>query len=791
MMINILNNLFTVLKKFRLAAIFNIFGLSTAFAAFVVLMIQLNFEYNFDKCHSNSDRIYRINLNVGDKSQMIIPRPFMEEFKEFSPHVEAGTVIFPYVGSIYFSAEAGRDKKYRETFEMCTPDITDVFTFDIIEGSKDCLKNPDNLLIPQSMARLIFGETSAVGKKIHLEKAVWSKNTQDFIVGGVYRDFPGNTQLNNSAYMPMDDDFMKTEWGPNNFLVYLLLDNSQSAAGLADSFNKYFDFTKLGRDHEDRKEIQLIALGGIYYMNEAQDGNIVKSGNKETSKLLLGIAVLIILIAAINYINFSSSLAPRRIKSINIQKVLGSSDFSLRVRLISEAVFITVLSFLLSLVYLFVLEYTDFFSFLDVPVSLARNIDILFFSAFVAVLIGILSGLYPAFYMTSFSPAFVLKGDFGFSSSGRKLRIVLIGFQFVISIALIIGASFIWLQNNYMQGYSLGFDKDQIAVVELDQHILEGKVESYVNQLKSFAGIEDVAFSALKLGTQDNYPNTGYRYKDETFMFYTIPVSWNFFDVMGIEVLEGTSPTPGDFANEKGMIPYYFNVDMRDKYRMKVGDILEFHNRNSHIAGFVDNVKFTSLRKGIDNESFIIVLPEAVLPVAYICLKPGIDYFAAFDHIQKTTADLDSSNSFKIEFYDSLFGQLYHKEKNLQKMVTIFCLLAIIISIVGVFGLVIFETEYRRKEIGIRKVFGADIKDILSMFNKKYILIIIICFIIAVPVTYYLISEWLQNFAYKTPVYWWLFALSGLVIFVITLLVVNFQSWRAAINNPVDSIKNE
>jgi len=770
-----------------MASLFNILGLSVAFAAFAIISIQVKYEYDYDKCYPEADKIFRVSMDMGNNHFFAISRPIAEELAYSSAHIKAFTLLYPYIGEVYFTLEDDNNKKgYRKALEVCTPDITRIFGFSIAEGDSACLNNPNNVIIPQSFARTLFKDSSAIGKTISFEENIVGTNYKDFVIGGVYHDFPENSQVRNDIYVPLDKNYLQKEYGALNFLSFVLLDNKDAANGITESFNKSFDQSRINWG-DNRVKIILTPVTDIYFMNESQDGNVTKSGNKETTKLLFCIAVLVIIIATVNYINFSTSLAPVRIRNINTRKVLGCTESLLRLTIILEAVVITFFSYLLSILYIVFFNTTNALSFIEADLSIVNNLPILFVVGLFALIIGLLSGLYPAYYMTSWPPALVLKGNFGLSVSGRKLRIGLICLQYVVSIGLITGAAFVWLQNRYMQNFSLGFDKDQIAIVELTKGMVEDNRENYVNQLKSFSGIEDVAFAADRLGAKDNYPNIGMQHKDQIFQFYRIPVSWNFIELMGIPLIEGDKPTPADM--EADNIAFFFNKDVREKYGLEPGDPLDFFKGKSFVKGIIGNAKFTSLRGNDDNLAFVI--SSYILPFSYIRIKAGTDYAAAVNHIRKVVKQIDPGYPVSVEFYDTMFDQLYRQEENLRKMVTVFCLMAIIISIVGVFGLIIFENEYKRKEMGIRKVFGSSVKEILILFNKEYLRIVLICFVIAVPLIYFIVEKWLEGFAYKIPVYWWVFPVSGLLVLSLTLFVVTIQSWKTARENPVDTLKGE
>ena len=780
----ILRNFLSVLRRFKMATFLNVAGLAVAFAAFIVILIQVNYERSFDRCHPTAERVFRVELETPGTFGLILPRGFVETVIQSSPHIEAGSLIYPYNSAIYFSVmENGEKIGYREPVYTCNPEITRVFDFPILEGDIDCLKDPDKLILPESIARKIFGDQPAVGKMLHAEENVETKDNREYTVGAVYKDFPGNTQMRNLIYTAIGPTFQRDNFEASNFACYVLLDNAESAQDVVDNFNANFDFTKLGNKG---LQLKLTPLTAIYYLNESQDGMIFRSGNNEVTLLLFFIALLIIIVAAINFTNFSTALTPLRIKSINTQKVLGSSDRLLRNALLAEAAIVSLIAWSISLVLVWMLGRATALPFVEADLSILKNLPIVLITGGVALITGVVAGLYPSWYVTSFPPALVLKGSFGLSPSGRKLRTILVSVQFIVSILLIIGASFVQLQNDYMRSFSLGFDKDQIAIVELSGELYNKHHETYVNRLKDFPDIEDVAFAMEKVASKDGYSTNGAVLKQKEFHFFMIMTSPNFLRVMGIPVEEGRDFSLSDELSEEPV--YIFNETAKLAVNMEQGDILQSWIPG-RIIGFTGNVKFTSLRNGENNIAFVVSKMPYPMSVSYIRLKAGSDVHAAVNHIRKTLADLDPAYPFDVQFYDTIFNHLYHKEENLRSLITVFSILAIIISLVGVFGLVVFDTQYRRKEIGVRKVHGATNSEILKMLNRSYIYIVLVCFALATPIGYYGIKKWLESFAYKTPMYWWVYLAALTIVLVITIGTVTFQSWRAANANPVDSLK--
>ena len=594
----IIRNFINVLTRFKVATILNVAGLAVAFAAFIVILIQVNFEWMFDRCHPTSDRIYRVELTPAVGLNTILSRGLVEAVIQSSPHIEAGTLLTPSFGEIYLTTEKkdGERLGFEETITTCHPTLPSIFQFPLIEGDLNCLDEPEKVMIPESLAMRLFGKgVSAVGKSLHAEQAVWTKSQTLFTIGAVYKDFPDNTQLKNVIYTSIDPDYEINNFDASNWICYLLLDQSSSAGGVMDSFNRHFDFSKIGRPEV---RVQLVPLTDIYYLDEPNNYSMSRKGNLEVTVLLLGLAILIIFVAAINFTNFSTALTPLRVRSINTQKVLGSSYRILRGSLLIEAVLISLIAWLIGLWIVWGLDRTVALPFLEADLDFSVNIPVIVVSGLIAMLTGIIAGLYPSYYVTSFPPALVLKGSFGLSPVGRKLRMVLIGFQFVVSILLIILSCFMGIQSHYIRNFSLGFDKDAIAIVELNPTLYDKHHTTYVDRLKGYPGIEDVAFSTAKVGAGDNYSYNTVTYKDQEFTYFNIRVSSNFFQVMGISVAEGREFSKADEGSEN--VVYIFNRAAHIGANMKEGD--NFHD--GRIIGFTDHVKFTSLRDGENNIAF-------------------------------------------------------------------------------------------------------------------------------------------------------------------------------------------
>ena len=791
----IIRNFISVLRRFKMATILNILGLSVAFAAFMVIMMQVDYDKNFDTFHKNADNIYRVEFQWDKEStQAVLSRPMANVFMNFSPHIVAGAVTSPFYNETFYSVDKGVEKStYMEPTMIVDPSFTDVFDFDILDGSVDALKEPGKVLVPESLARKIFGEESAVGKQITAKESkgllvgFFTTPEGNYTIGGIYKDLPLNSIIRNAIFLKMDEKADLHNWGNSSYNFYVRLDHPESAKDLVSDFLVYYKKNELGKNmswYSGEPNFRLTRLPDVHYATDVTFDMTPKS-SRQTVLVLIAISLVILIIAGINFTNFSTALTPMRVKSINTQKVLGSSDGVLRFSLLMEAVCISTVAYLLALWMVHMAGNSTIAKLVDADMSLFAHPLLLSATALIALLTGLLAGLYPSYYMTSFSPALVLKGSFGLSPAGRRLRNVLICIQFIVSFTLIIGSMFMSLQNRFMQNSPLGYDKDQIIVTTLTAPVLKSS-DAFRSSLKTFSGIEDVTYGEFMLSSQDQYMEWGRELKGENIQFQCMPIDPSFLKVMNIPVTEGRDFREEDALTAEGA--FIFNERARNLYDISLGDKID----GANIVGFIPDIKFASFRTEVTPMAFYVRGKGygGGADYAYIKVKGDSNLQAAMAHVKSVLNEIHPDYPFNVKFFDQVLNTLYEKEENLSSLITLFSLIAVFISMVGVFGLVVFDSQYRKKEIGIRKIMGSTTSEILIMFNKTYIYILCICFALAAPVAYYAIHKWLENFALKTPVYWWVFMLAFLLVFCLTILTVTFQNWRIANENPVYSIKD-
>ena len=662
----IIRNLVHVLRRFKLAAFLNILGLSVAFAAFIVIMMQLNFHLGFDRFHKDYDKIFRVEA-VWDDGRIFpnVARPFAEQFFDSSPHIVSGARFQSVREQTSFLAveNNGVRNYFREKTARITPEFTDVFTFDFVEGSAGALQTPGNVMIPLSMARRLFGYESAIGR--HLIHA-WGTQT----VGAVYRDFPANSTFQNVIYATFPEGQNIDNWQNWNYNAFIRVNQAGVADLLIENFKRNFDFEMaFGSAEIGWSDLgvtfRLTALPNLHFTTDVFDDNMSQSTSRQTLMILFAIGLAILIIAAINFTNFSTALAPMRIRNINTQRVMGAQQSTIRWILVIEAVVFAVVSYGISVLLVKLLGGAQLADLVTADLSLSANAGVVWQVALVAIVVGIMAGFYPSRYMTSFAPAMALKGNAALSPKGKKLRNTLIGIQFIASFVLIIATSFMYLQNRAMQNVPLGYDADALITVNIDR--IRAHRDVLTHRLNEFPGIVGVTYAEQVLTSADQFMGWGRMYEGEGIQFQVIPVQYDFLQVMGIEVTEGRDFRREDAGMELGV--FIFNETARQRFGLELDRTLE---GQGEIIGFMPDVRFASARIDVDAMAFYVWGTQNwgdQLRQAYIQLSPGANLRDAMAHVRSTLAEFDPNYPFEPRFHDEVLQRLYEDEIRLSRLI--------------------------------------------------------------------------------------------------------------------------
>ena len=588
--------------------------------------------------------------------------------------------------------------------------------------------------------------------------------------------------------VPKEADTDKDNWRNWNYICYMRLESPSAAPEIEKLIWQIFvkNFPTLKQDSNISQFIRLTPLTDAHFSTVGNKS----ASSRTTIYLLICVSFLIVIIATINFMNFSLAETPMRIKSINTQKVLGATTHSLRLTLITEAMLISFTAFILALIWTAILKDFGLQELVNARLTIIEHPMLLLATFGLSLLMGLMAGLYPSYYVTSFPPALVLKGSFGLSPQGRILRTALVCIQFFVAYMLIIGVGIMYLQSRYIRTSDYGYDKDAIIVGNMTKET-QSQTDAVVGELSQIPGVKGVAFSEFVLSSADNYMHWGRSKGDKYIQFDAFPVDCRYLDVMGIHIVEGRRPKPGDED------VYIFNEFTRKKYPwLKVDQPAPDDNL---VIGFCENIKYSSFRNDDTNQTMAFLIPGKKFAqwgwewrnFVNVRISAGVDKIEVIQSLQKTMEKFTPGHDFNFRFMDEVLDANYRNELRFTKQILLFSLIAIAISLTGVFGLTMFESEYRKKEIGIRKIMGSSTTQILYMFNRRYILILTGCFIVAAPFGWWIGQHWLQGFAEKTPVSPWIFILSFLLVTLITMLTITVQSWKNACENPANSIKTE
>lgn len=805
-------NFLTTLRRYKISSLLNVIGLTLAFTAFYVIMTQVWWELGYNRSLHEADRIYLVENEdwyEPGKWSSWLNRPVPERVIASTAGVEVGGCMWGGFGSgtCWTSNEPsfGYNKFSASCGSVSLP-FLDVFAFRSVEGDVHDLGKPKSVIVSREAAeRMRVG----VGSLIWVDTDEPQPDGAMEVVA-VFEDFPDNSLLGECEVVKNLGEtnlYTTSEWSFNYFVKFRPGADPDEFARQWTNVNQEMQREAAEKraaagdaaDDDDESGIygvRLSPVSELYFESDSQAP--CRQGSVVTTYTLLGIAVLVIVLAFINFVNFFFALVPVRIRTVNTFKVFGAPASSLRFNFVFEAFGLVLIALLAAWYVSFALQGTEFASYISASLALSQNLEVVGLVAVVAFVMALAASLYPAWYITSFAPALVVKGSFGGTRSGRRLRTLLLGVQFFISIGLIIATSFIRLQHDYMMHYDMGFDKENLLAVRLSER---GAVsyDALRQKLLSDPQVKDVTGATSRLVSVGRM-GWGREFKGRQVAFQSYVVQPDFLRVMGIPITDGRDFLESDFDKELGTM--IFNEAARREFEMQVGDRINgFVSPDEQIVGFCADFNFKPLQYGVSPFCFYL-LPKKIqqenywhLPhVVYVRMTPGADIAAVTAHIRRCIAEVDprtEPGDIVVRVFDEELGLEYDNERKLTAIVGLFALLAVVIALMGVFGLVLFETQHRRREIAVRRVMGASRGEILAMFNRRYVMLVTVCFVLAVPVSIWAVRHWLAGFAYAVPLYWWVFALALAGVLAVTALTVTVRSWRAVNENPAESVKSE
>lgn len=788
----------------------NVLGMAVAFAAFYIILVQVNYDLNFNKGVKDSEKIFVMSSSVmseDGKRQLYYCRPLAELIIEVSPNIEYSGImeIINHNEGKYWVEENGERREIHfKNMSAMSGTAFKALGFEAVSGSLDDIIDHRTLAISETLAKKFSLE---VGMSLNFEEHKEVKT-----IKAIYKDMPKNSHFRDiETIVNVRDNGIDNfgEWGHNYFVkLYDETQEKDMEDNLREVVRNYFveqyfggmspesqgmsreQFDMAVNRMLDMAQCDFIPLDDLYFADNLRTP--IEHGNKTTTIILLLVAILVVGIAFINYINFFFALVPERIRAVNTKKVLGSSRGALILSTLKESLWLILMALVVAAVLVMLFNMTQLTHLISASTQFSANVSVLWLTLAIAIVISLVASLYPAFYITSFEPAMVLKGSFAATAAGRRLRYVLIGLQFVISITLIVCSSFISLQRRYMINFDIGIDKEQLLYVHTSEYI-GSDAEAVEEQLKTNPQIMDVTWGAGNFLAFERM-SWGREWKDRLINFQCYPVAPDFVEFMGIEMTEGRSFLPQDNNCENGV--FIFNEAARRQFGMTLQDKVHGHAGQAEIVGFCDDFCFQSLKEEVSPFALYVFgsNPWWHPSTVFIRVAANADYSQVMKHIGTVLSQWDAVNSpdeWQISFFDENLNDTYKKEQSLSQLIGIFTLIAIIISLMGVFGLVMFETQYRRKEIALRRVNGASVNEILAMFCSRFVKIVLVCFVLAAPLSWLIVNRYLSTFAHRCPMYWWVFVLALLAVLFVTILVVVLRSWHAATAHPAESLKTE
>ena len=794
----VIRNFTSIFRKFVTANVLNLLGLSLAFASFFVIMTQVNYDLGYNKSFTEHEKLFRLTLKLGPGMEdygATLPRPLVEQMAAASPHVKGYSILQVWK---YYDQYMVGDKEFSMNIIYGIRDFLSVFKPTVIAGDLTDLNKTRGAIfvLPHSEAMRMFGTTDVVGKTM---KYKWKEDAYVNICA-VIEDYPENNFLHGVCFNGIDsNDGNYNNW---NYEAYIRVDDTANLSAVVKAMRQKAielfkdDFNMTTKEEEEALQVILTPVADTHFAQElSKNSPDSKSVNRSSVYLLICFSLLIVVIAAVNFMNFTLAETPMRIRSINTQKVLGATTASLRGSLLAEAVLISLLAFAAGMALVYLAGDFGLKELVQGSIRLADHLPLCGLTLAISIVVGLLAGAYPSYYVTSFPPALVLKGSFGLSPRGRVLRTVLICLQFVVSFMLVIGVGIMYQQSHLIFHTDYGFDKDEVMSVRTAPDTRD-RIDAIDADLKSIPGIEGASLAQNVLGSNDRYQTWGRGEGDKHMTFTCLFVDWRFLRVMGIDIVEGRN-----FRQTDGDV-YIFNESAKKKYPWLAVD-KPINDEDMTVVGFCEDIKYSTLRVDDSEQPIAFLVPKkgnyywldgSWRNVMMVRVAKGVDKREAKQKVMDVVNKYEKGFPLDISglrYVDEVLEESYQQERLFTKQILLFSLLAILISIIGVFGLTMFESEYRRKEIGIRKVFGSSTKEILMMFWRRYLYILLGCFVVAAPIGYLLGQHWLEGFAVRTAISPLLFVVSFLLITLITMLTVTYQSWKNANENPVNSIKTE
>jgi putative ABC transport system permease protein len=774
-----------------------------------LIALLVRHELSFDRHYTNKDRLYRVvakyNISGQTLKGVYFPAPLAKALETDFPEIEKaghyGLVDFLGGGSNEFRRADKVESIHEDGFTCMDPSLLSILEIPFISGNpKTALSNPFTIVITKSKADKYFPDEDPLGKLVILN----NDEKRQYEVTGVVEDFPATSHLQCDFILSLEGwepwPGEKTDWRANNYVDYVLLRPDATAPEVEQTLSSvvrnYFLPAALNAGGDTREVTVLKSITFMLqpindiYLNQAEVYDDIKHGNIRFVWVIGTIALFILLIACFNFINLSTAKSASRAREVGLRKVVGSVRSSLIKQFLLESLLFSFFSFVLGLA-LARLSLPYFNILIGKSLGIPWQLPVLLPGLVICTLIvGILAGLYPAFYLSSFKPISVLKGNVGIGNKGTVMRSALVVFQFTISIILIVGTVVVYRQMNYILTKKIGFDKEQVLVVQ-GTHTLNNKITIFKEELLLLSSVKHVSVSGflpVNGSIRNGGPvwNEGKRDIEEPVNTQQWFVDHDYVKTLGLNILEGR-----DFLRD---IPSDSQAVIVNQALVKnlglinpVGKYIVNQLGTCQIIGVVEDFHFESMREHIAPLALLIGRNPDIVSVKINTSDLG----GTIRSVSRVWEKFSPHQAFRYTFLDDSYARMYEDVRRMEYLCTTFSALAIMVACLGLFALSSFMTEQRRKEISIRLILGAPLKNILRLLTQNFIKLVFISFLIAAPIAWYGTQKWLEDYVYRIDVGWDVFLLSGVMAIGVTLLTVSYQSVRTALLNPVDNLRTE
>jgi len=784
-------------------SIINIVGLAIGIACSILILLFVAHELSYDKFHEKAERIHRIAVraSVGDTKirQTYSSSATFKKLLEDFPEIEVA-VKFLKLGRTPINL--GEKTFFESRFFAVDSTFFDVFTIPLIHGNpKTVLANPNTMVISKNTALKYFGGTDAVGKILRADFS-YDPGSIDFEITGVSENVPANSHFHydllvSSATFPtyINDP----GWSSNNFISYVVLKEGTSSEWF-DAKLKEFTRKHMGGERFDA----WVAKGNFWeyflqpvtkiHLNSDLNGEFEANGNETYVYIFSAISIIILLIACINFMNLSTAKSSLRAKEVGMRKVVGSGRNRLVVQFLSESVLLSFISLALGMV--IVISLLPLYKNL-----IGRQLEIHYFDNFIVIpsllalglIVGVISGAYPAFFLSSFKPISALKGKTIGSKGGSWLRNILVIFQFTISIFLIIGTLVVNQQLKFFQNIKLGFDKKQVLVIR-NPGSLGNNIVPFKEALRKQSSIIDVSGSNTLPGRGFSNIGFGAEGVDKSFTLNLCVCDYDFLDTLKLELVQGRFFSRDFITDSHAAVLNEKTVELLgwdDPIGKKINNWAR-NRGNFTVIGVIKDYHYESLHQEIRPMALFLSGGYYTNVESSISVRLNTENISeTIKYAGNTWNDFAHNMPFEYSFLDEDYDNLYINEKQTRKLFSIFSFLAIFIACLGLFGLASFIADQKTKEIGIRKVLGASVPGIVKVLNKRFVKWVLIANFTAWPIAWFMMNKWLQNFAYRIELSWWMFILAAVLALLVALITVSFQTVKAALKNPIDSLRYE